>query len=81
MQKYCFIFWDTEKIAEADRAIYIQCEECFKKSQEFKKDKKGVPWPCQLLIGSKNSIKCSLCSSTIYEKKKKKKKPPQEIDE
>lgn len=75
MSKFpCYIYWDDTSIAEEERKIYIQCENC------FKNNKKGTQWPSQMLHG-KNTIKCTLCNTIIYEKKKKnneqdKKSPP-----
>jgi len=67
----CYIYWDDTSTAEEDRKIYIQCGNC------FKINKKGFQWPSQMLHG-KNTIKCTLCNTIIYEKKKKKKNNEQD---
>ena len=66
-KKSCYIFWDSDKVPEDERQIYLQCEEC------FRKNKKGFPWPYPLLVGRK-TIKCNLCNTIIYQRIKKSKK-------
>jgi hypothetical protein len=67
MQKNkCYIFWDDDTVAKAEKKIYVQCEKC------HEKNKKGFPWSANILYGRKE-IKCGLCNTIIYQSKRKKK--------
>lgn len=61
----CYVYWDDDSVAEAERRIYIQCGLC------FEKNKKGFRWPTDQLRGE-NLIKCHSCDTIIYEKKNRK---------
>lgn len=63
----CYIYWDDDNTPPNERKIYIQCEECFKKT------KKGFYWGKSLLYGP-HVIKCNLCNTIIYKRKKREKK-------
>lgn len=66
MKKNCFIYWDDDEVPAAERRVYVQCEEC------YKKNKKGFFWSRKLLNG-RHEIKCDLCDTIIYKREKKKK--------
>lgn len=52
MSEDSYIYWDDDDIPDAERRVYIQCQEC------YDKNKRGIKWVGELGYGGRVICQC-----------------------